>query len=287
MHLQEPYFQELINTIALYSDYNFNLYSTDSLYRRIEKALDKFKITISDLIQKIKSDTTFLETLVEYITVNTTEFYRDKATWEQYEQFINNNFKYQKEINIWHIGCSTGLEVYSNLILLNDYGLLPKTNIYATDINADVLKIAEQGIYQYIDIKEFKSNYNHIMTYSDSTNHHNISKYFRINENKQLVKVKPILLNRVKYQKHDILSKQNPFNTKFDIIFSCNVLMYFKRDIQEQLYGFLYENLQDNGCLITSRYETIISNISQKFEKQGVFYRKMTNEELDTDLIIK
>ena len=64
--------------------------------------------------------------LVEAISVNTTEFFRDPEVWYQLRYDIYPQLKDLSQINIWHAGCSTGQEVYSNLILLNELGLLDK-----------------------------------------------------------------------------------------------------------------------------------------------------------------
>ena len=43
-------------------------------------------------------------------------------------------------IRIWHAGCSTGEEVYSLAILLQEEGLYDRCRIYATDMNEVVLQ---------------------------------------------------------------------------------------------------------------------------------------------------
>jgi len=50
---------------------------------------------------------------------------------------------------IWHAGCSTGEEIYSMAILMQEEGLLPSVQVYATDMNEMVLK--SQGWYFPVD----------------------------------------------------------------------------------------------------------------------------------------
>ncbi len=266
---------ELIKAIASQSDYDFSLYSEKSLYRRVEKALDEFKLSFDELINRLNNDKEFVETFVKFITVNTTSFYRDKETWTLYEEYLHRDFKNRKEINIWHIGCSIGFEVYSNLILLDNCGILDNANIYATDINSDVLDIAQKGVYQYINVPEFKANYNDAISPMSNSKHLEIDNYFYINEKDNYIRVKKKLLDKIIFQKHDILKETNPFGFKFDIIFARNILIYLKHDAQERLYNFFYNNLKVGGYFIIGRYETIISDIYKKFKKQDVIYRKM------------
>ncbi|NJO88304.1 MAG: hypothetical protein HC831_04535 [Chloroflexia bacterium] len=136
--------QRIIAAIRTSSTYDFRNYSIKSFTRRIEKALFDFKLNVANLIKKIKSEPDFIESLVKNITVNTTELFRDPKAWQTLRYRILNQFGENRKINIWHAGCSTGQEVYSMLILLNELGMLEKANIFATDINEDVLKIAKR-----------------------------------------------------------------------------------------------------------------------------------------------
>ena len=62
-------------------------------------------------------------------------------------------------IRIWHAGCSTGEEVYSMAILLEEEGLYDRARIYATDINEVVLQRAQAGIFPLERMQEYTENY--------------------------------------------------------------------------------------------------------------------------------
>ncbi len=62
-------------------------------------------------------------------------------------------------LKVWVAGCSTGEEVYSLAILLREEGLLERTLIYATDINANALQTAEAGVYAIDRIPSFTENH--------------------------------------------------------------------------------------------------------------------------------
>ena len=126
------------------SRYDFSQYSEKSLKRRILKVLTDHSMNITTLISRIKSDPEFVESIVKEITVNTTELFRDPQVWQTIRFTVLPHFKNNSVINIWHAGCSTGQEVYSMLILLNELDLLEKAKVYATDINTDVMDTAKQ-----------------------------------------------------------------------------------------------------------------------------------------------
>ncbi|HCY01233.1 MAG TPA: chemotaxis protein CheR, partial [Bacteroidales bacterium] len=141
--------QYFVNTLKNSSKYDFSEYSDKSLKRRLQKVLSDFNLDLAGLITSIKTNAEFTERIVKEITVNTTELFRDPQIWHVLRSRILPRFKNNKNINIWHAGCSTGQEVYSMMILLNEMGLLEKAKIFASDLNTDVLEAARKGEYKY------------------------------------------------------------------------------------------------------------------------------------------
>ena len=278
MEINKETIKIFVDSIKDNSTYDFSDYSEKSLSRRLEKILYDNKMNIEQLSKKLSEKGEFLEKIVRDITVNTTEIFRDAKTWQLLKYKYIDNLKEKEKIDIWNIGCSTGQEVYSILILLNEQGLLPKTELNATDLNTDVLKVAEKGVYRFREIDEFIENYDLVMSsnpYEDE-NHKNIpyEKYVNINRRKSLIKIKPALLGKANFSKHNLINDGNVFNKKFDIIFCRNVLIYFNHDLQNRIFDFFYNNLKDNGLLIIGRHEGMLGVISNKFKKEESIYIK-------------
>ena len=278
MEINKPAIKIFVDAIKNNSKYDFGDYSEKSLSRRLDKILFDKKMTIDELDQNLSENVEFLEQVVREVTVNTTEIFRDAKTWQLLKSKYINKLKDNKKINIWNIGCSTGQEVYSTLILLNEQGLLPKTDLFATDLNSDVLKVAEKGVYRFREIDEFLDNFDLVMSTNpfEDKNHANVSheKYVSINRRKSLIKIKPELLDKANFLKHDIIHEGNPFDRKFDIIFCRNVLIYFNHELQNKLFDFFYDNLKKNGLLIIGRHEGMLGLISNKFKKEESIYMK-------------
>ncbi len=273
--------KNLIDAIGKASTYDFSDYSEKSFKRRVEKVIEDHRINIGDLIVKIKNNESFLEEIVKEITVNTTEIFRDKKTWQTLKSDILKKYKDKESIDIWHVGCSTGQEVYSILILLNEIGMMDKARIIATDLNTDVIDVAKKGLYKFREIDEFIENYDSVMMTNPNGNPNHIDvpyqKYININRRKNIIKIKPLLLNKAEYYKHDIIQDGNIFGRKFDFIFCRNVLIYFNHQLQNKLFEFFYENINDDGALIIGRPEGMLGQISGKFKKIESIYLKNTS----------
>ncbi len=268
----------VIETIKSNTPYNFSNYSIKSFTRRIEKALIDFRLDIDKLIVNIKKDPEFVEKLVKNITVNTTELFRDPKAWQTLRYRVLNNFSSNRKINIWHAGSSTGQEVYSMLILLNEMELLDKVNVFATDLNTDVINKAKAGEYSYRFNLEYFENFNKVIR-ENPFNYEKFSnipyeKYFYIDKSKDIIKVKDFLRKKPVWFKHDLVTEGNIFNTKFDLILCRNVLIYFDTDLQNHVINTFHQSLFRKGALLIGVHESIIGPIANNFVKSGLVYIK-------------
>ena len=268
----------VINAIKNNSNYDFSDYSKKSFTRRIEKALIDFRLDINGLIQKINQDKNFVEQLVKNITVNTTELFRDPKVWQALRYRVLSKFTSYRRINIWHAGASTGQEVYSLLILLNEMNLIDKANVFATDINTDVINRAKSGEYSYRFNLEYFDNFDKVIKENpfnyDEFNEIPYEKYFEINQVKDLIKVKDFIRKKPVWFKHDLVREGNIFNTKFDIILCRNVLIYFNTELQEKVINTFAQSLFRKGVLVIGAHESIIGPVANNFIKSGFFYIK-------------
>jgi len=269
--LTESEIKRFIEAIDSNSTYDFSEYSIKSFTRRLEKLTMDYHCSVDELIEKISSNEKLLEEIVKNITVNTTEIFRDPEIWTTIKDDIIRKYQHEEPINIWHAGASTGQEVYTMLILLKQAGLFNNADVYGTDLNTDVLNVAESGKYKYREIDEYIKNFDD--TFPDTTNF-KLTDYFEISRKRSLMKVKPLLLNKAVYQKHDLTTLQNPFDKKFHIIFCRNVLIYFNHELQNKIFEFFLDNMVKGGTLIIGKHEGILGEIGTKFEKYGTIYVK-------------
>ena len=267
-----------INTIKNVSSYDFSEYSEKSLKRRLQKILLDNHMDLVMLINKLKTNPDFLEKTVKDITVNTTELFRDPQIWQTLKYRILPKFAENKNINIWHAGCSTGQEVYSMMILLNEMGLLEKAKIFASDLNTDALEVAKKGVYKYRFNIGYLDNFDKVIKENpynyDEYNDVPYDKYFKIDKVTDSININEFLRKKPIFRQHDLVQGGNLYFAKFDLILCRNVIIYFKYSLQNKVFKLFHDHLYTNGYLVLGMHETMLGEITSKFEKKGQAYRK-------------
>jgi chemotaxis protein methyltransferase CheR len=278
MMVSDQDYQLFVFALKNSSRYDFSQYSEKSLKRRILKVLTDHSMSITTLISRIKSDSEFVEKIVKEITVNTTELFRDPQVWQTMRFTILPRFRNNTVINIWHAGCSTGQEVYSMLILLNELDLLDKAKVYATDINTDVMEAARLGEYKYRFNLAYLDNFDKVIKENpynyEEYNDVPYEKYFTLDKANDTIRMLPFLREKAVFKKHDLVTENNTLYVKFDLILCRNVIIYFNYNLQCRVFDLFHQNLYDSGCLIMGMHETILGPPASKFQKKGHAYYK-------------
>ena len=278
MELENQEILTFVKTVRSLSDYDFTEYSDKSLKRRLMKILHDYQLTTDSLLEKISGDRAFLETIVKNITVNTTELFRDPAIWHSLRYDILPGFAQRSNLNIWHAGCSTGQEVFSMMILLNEMDLLEKSGIYATDINSDVLETARKGVYRYRFNVGYLTNFDAVIR--ENPREYDVyfdvpySKYFTVDKVRDNISIKDSLLKKPVYQKMDLVTNPNPFDHKFDIVVCRNVIIYFNYELQNKVFKLFLDNMNPESVLILGVHESILGPYAAYFEKKFQAYYK-------------
>jgi chemotaxis protein methyltransferase CheR len=235
-----------------------------SLRRRFDRifVLDKFP-SFAEFRHKIKTDSHYLMRLVEELTVNVTEMFRDPHFYKNLREEVLPVLSTYPFIRIWHAGCSTGEEVYSMAIMLQEANLLHKSLLYATDINPGVLEKAKSGIFALSQMKQYSENYILSGGSKDFSNYYT-ANYSRAKFNEDLVK-------KIIFSTHNLVSDHS-FN-EFQLILCRNVLIYFDKDLQSRVLNLFDESLEKLGFLALGSKETL------RFSAIDKRYRQLPDKE--------
>ncbi|HEY9664174.1 MAG TPA: CheR family methyltransferase, partial [Allocoleopsis sp.] len=132
--LEDIELQLLLEGIYRYYGFDFRNYAPSSLKRRVRRIMQSEGIdNISTLQDSILHDFRCLERFLLGLTVHVTSMFRDPGFFIRFRDRVFPLLRTYPFIRIWHAGCSTGQEVYSMAILLQEAGLYHRCRIYATD----------------------------------------------------------------------------------------------------------------------------------------------------------
>ncbi|MGD1843846.1 MAG: CheR family methyltransferase [Salibacteraceae bacterium] len=249
--------------------FDFSNYALSSFRRRLERFMRLQKITsVSVLIERMIKDPVFFNFFLKEITVNVTEMFRDSSFWREMRDKLLPELNKRYRIKIWHAGCSSGEEVYTMLIMLSEAGMLDKVRITATDINSDVLKVAQSGL---IDAKKMELNQKN---YSSFLGNSSLTHYFKREDN--TMRIDPRLLRPVTFQEHD-LAREGSIGG-FDLVLCRNVMIYFNKDLQNRVLSTFSSSLARGSYLAIGTMESLDGTLVKAQFAKGNFreniYRK-------------
>ena len=260
----------LLEGLYAWYGYDYRNYAYSSIKRRVWHRVHAEKLpTISGLLEKILHDQEVLRRLIADFSINVTEMFRDPLYFLSFREQVVPLLRTYPSIRIWLAGGSTGEEVYSMAILWQEEGVYDKTKIYATDINAEVLKIAKSGSYSLNQMRKYTNNY------FLAGGKRAFSDYYKVSGDR--VKFNPDLRKNVVFAQHNLVTDQS-FN-EFHVILCRNVLIYFDKSLQERVHDLFYESLTRFGILGLGDKETIsYTHLADCYERIGTdqkLYKKI------------
>lgn len=249
--------KKLISFIHGHYNFDFKGYALSSFKRRVTRILHLYSIvTIDELIRQLDGSKDFFDEFLREITVNTTEMFRAPSFWRKLRDEILPTLAHLDQIKIWSAACSSGEEVYSLAIVLQEANLLNKTKILATDINNEVLLKGSNGTYWARNLEVNENNY---LRFEGKKK---LSDYYTKSEN-NIVFGKDLIQN-VTFKVFDLV-QQKQFS-KFDLILCRNVMIYFNPELQNTVVDMFCRSLFMNGFFVVGEKETIaFCKSSEKF----------------------
>lgn len=263
-------FQLLLDAIYLKYHYDFRAYAGSSLRRRLRTAMERFGCaTLSQLQDKVLHDPATFPALLDYLTVQVSEMFRDPSYFKSLRETVVPMLRTYPSLKLWVAGCSAGEEVYSLAILLHEEGLLERSLIYATDINAHALQKAEAGVYDIDRIAGFTENH-HRSGGRGSLSQYYTAAYGRAVFDKALKK-------HMVFSDHS-LATDSVF-AEMNLVSCRNVLIYFNRELQERALGLFHDSLCRKGFLGLGskealRFSTYADHFDEVVREDRIFQKK-------------
>lgn len=244
----------------------------DMVYGRLSKRVrQQFDGSFDAFCSAIESDNhEEQDFLINAITTNLTAFFRENHHFDHLRDNVIPEILQKNEssrrIRIWSAGCSTGEEPYSIAMTLRaaikDIDAWD-IKILATDLDANVVEHAKAGIYGTDRVSALPKAV--------------INKWFTKGRGAKsgLLRLKPELREMITFKRLNLLHSW-PMKGSFDVIFCRNVVIYFDKATQKQLFDRYADILSPDGHLFIGHSETLYK-VSDRFSPIGnTIYRRMT-----------
>ncbi|HUI10218.1 MAG TPA: protein-glutamate O-methyltransferase CheR [Bacteroidota bacterium] len=201
-----------------------------------------------------------MKSFYDAITINETFFFRSEPQCEAFEKTLvpeivaSRRTNGRSRLRVWSAASSSGEEAYS-LAMIYLERLKPRfpaleLEIVGTDISPTVLETARRGVYREYSVRNTPKPY--------------MDRYFESADGRYAVRED---VRRLARFEHVNLFDQRQMRQMmgFDIIFCCNVLIYFDMQSKIQVVSNLYDSLNKGGYLFIG-YAESLHGISSAFK---------------------
>lgn len=192
--------------------------------------------------------------LINEVSTNKTDFFREPdhftyLTTRLLPDFLRKERTPGTLFRVWSAGCSSGEEPYTLAMVLDDFqrdhaGF--DFSIFASDISTKVLSIAEKGIYHNERLVTVNAAFRmrYMMRGKGSQN-----GYHRI---------VPELQKKITFKRLNFMDASfDAIKVAFDLIICRNVIIYFDRQTQVNLFHKFYDHLKPGGHIFIGHSETM------------------------------
>jgi len=230
----------LIEAIYNKYSYDFREYTFASQKRRVMQAVVSLKCgNVTALMNKVLQEPEMFMQLLQYLTIPVSEMFRDPSYYAALREHVIPILKTYPSLKVWVAGCSTGEEIYSLAILLEEEGLLDKSIIYATDINPVSLEKAKKGIFPINRMSLYTENYQR------SGGKKSFSDYYTAAYDGAIFD--QALSRNVTFADHSLATDH--IFSEVHLISCRNVMIYFNATLQSRVLDLFHDSLCHKGFL--------------------------------------
>jgi chemotaxis protein methyltransferase CheR len=271
LDLEQLEIELLLEAVHRRYGFDFRQYAQASLKRRLYRRLDVEGLgTLSQLQDKLLHEPACMERLLLDLSINVTSMFRDPSFYVAFREKVVPALHTYPFTRIWCAGCSTGEEVYSLAILLQEEGLYDHCRIYATDINENVLATAREGVFPLDKMQQYTQNYVRAGGKREFSEYY-LAAYDGARFSRSLVE-------NVVFAQHN-LAMDRGFN-EFTVILCRNVMIYFDRELQDRVHTLFHDSLENFGILALGHKESINFTVAasryEALDADERIYRKVS-----------
>lgn len=179
-----------------------------------------------------------------------TLFFRGTKHYIPFFKNIIPNFLSGQRLSIWSAACSSGQEPYSISMSLSEcaeFSNYLNAKILATDISPKMIDYASRGCFSTAEVNR---GVNPVM----------LQRYFKSIDTSQWLVCEQIK-HRIQFQVLNLMDPIWPL-PKFNLVYLCNVLIYFDPDDRKKILNSVKKHLEIGGIIVTGTGENVSSMTS-------------------------
>ncbi len=256
----------ILTWVRTRTDHDFSRYKRATVERRVARRMQLLGLEQpSQYLELLRGNAQETAALADDLMINVTSFFRDGAVFQHLErQVIPALFEGKgpgNRVRVWSVGSATGEEAYSlGMLLLEEAARReqpPQIQIFASDMHEPSLRHAREGLYP--------------ATIAADITPERLVRFFQ-KENGGY-RVRKDLRERLVFAPHNLL-RDPPFS-HIDLIACRNVLIYLKREVQEEVMEIFHYALHGEGYLLLGTAEMADrSDLFRLESKEHHLYRR-------------
>jgi len=255
LEISDDALSEISSILALRRNFSMSVYKDKCMKRRIAIRMRSCRcIDAAAYCNLLRQNEQELDLLKKNLTIHVSQFFRNPSLFEKLQTDV---FPYlfrevaQERLMFWSLGCAGGEEAYSLGIILREYFArelqrIP-TEIRASDIDADVLQVAERAEYNEDRLKDLPDPIR--------------ERYFVRNGSR--LRLSDKIRNMVTFHQRDIMTAE--MFEMCQLALCRNTLIYFTRPDQEKILRGIAHILPAGGILVLGKSETLVGDVRGLF----------------------
>ena len=243
--------------------HDFSRYKDSTFIRRLQRRMQVVQIAaVGDYIRLLRKDPREVDLLFRDLLIGVTHFFRDRRAFAALESQVISKLVEGKsaedQIRVWVPGCATGEEAYSIAMLIREAlagrDVVPKVNIFATDIDDEALEMARAGVYP--------------ASIAGDVPPERLERFFV--KDGGSYRVTKAIREMCIFSLHNVI-RDAPFS-KLDLISCRNLLIYLDASLQNRVIPLFHFALRHGGYLFLGPSENVTQH-SKLFNRVDGKYR--------------
>ncbi|MFB6268442.1 MAG: protein-glutamate O-methyltransferase CheR [Halobacterium sp.] len=248
-------FEDLLAFVESETDFATSYYDDSYLDRRVSARMRRRDAdSYADYLDVLRSDESERAELLDTLSVNVTQFFRDQKVWSALRDVLVDSAD-DGGVSVWSAACADGREPYSIAMLALDAGIPARdVDILATDIDEDALDRARQGYYESTRTADIREQ----LDFLDDP-----LEYVEERGDRGFV-VADHVKDLVTFERHDLIT-DDP-KSGFDLVCCRNVCIYIDKQYKRPILDTVSASIRPGGHLVLGQTETLPSGVKEGFE---------------------